>query len=212
MITNLNIKYIIIIIIIIISIIIYFYKPELLKNTTYFDNDSNYEYIMTLDKNDKNDKEINDNNNEVLLIGNDNNQNLIFKYKNRLYNIENDKLYLSTNKYNEKDLTYYEVPKKVLIDFNSMALKFKLKFNNYNFVGLVSNKYYHLEYILYEKLYDLDNELEDKLYYYILVKIIDNIYTIIYELPPRNKISFNEYIWVKYGPFQVGPLLFKICL
>ena len=30
-----------------------------------------------------------------------------------------------------------------------------------------------------------------------------------YELPPRNKILPEEYIWVSYGSFQIGPLLFN---
>jgi hypothetical protein len=84
------------------------------------------------------------------------------------------------------------------------------KYKDYKYVGLLNNNYYHQEYILYEKPYEAeDKELEDKLYYYILVKIIGGVYTIMYELPPRNKILPQEYIWAAYGPFQIGPLIFN---
>jgi len=104
---------------------------------------------------------------------------------------------------------YYEIPTKVPVDLSTMKLKVLLNFNGYAYVGLLNNNFYNQEYILYEKPYELDKELEDKLFYYILVKIIEGKYTIMYELPPRNKIVPNEYIWASYGSFQIGPLIFN---
>jgi hypothetical protein len=82
-------------------------------------------------------------------------------------------------------------------------------FDGYNYIGVLSNNHYNQEYLLYEKSYDFDDTMDDKLFYYILVKIINGKYTIMYELPPRLKILPEEYIWASYGSFQIGPLLFN---
>jgi hypothetical protein len=141
----------------------------------------------------------------ILLVGNDSNKNPIFKYNDMFYTLKDDVLVINEN---NDDLTYTELPTKVPIDLSKMKLKINLEFNGYKYVGLLNNNFYNQEYILYEKPYDEDNELEDKLFYYILVKIIEGKYTIMYELPPRPKILPNEYIWASYGSFQVGPLIF----
>ena len=143
----------------------------------------------------------------LLLVANDYEKNPIFKYNNLFYKLENDNLILSN--INSKDLEYFEIPIKVPVNFSTMQLKIKLEYNGYKYVGLLNNNFYNQEYILYEKPYDQDKELEDKLFYYILVKILENKYTIMYELPPRNKILSNEYIWASYGAFQIGPLIFN---
>jgi len=147
------------------------------------------------------------NDDNILLVANDSNNNPIFKYKNTLYKLNGDTLVLSDTK--NEELTYTEVPTKIPVDIAKMQLKVKLTFNDYKYVGLLNNNFYNQEYILYEKPYDLDNELENKLYYYILVKILDGKYTIMYELPPRNKILPYEYMWASYGSFQIGPLIFN---
>ena len=108
-----------------------------------------------------------------------------------------------------KELSYYEIPTKVPVDLSKMKLKVLLNFNGYKYVGLLNNNFYNQEYILYEKPYNQDKELEDTLFYYVLVKIIKGKYTIMYELQPRNKILPNEYIWASHGSFQIGPLIFN---
>jgi hypothetical protein len=108
------------------------------------------------------------------------------------------------------DINYYEYPLKILTDMNNMKLKVNLTYKDYNYVGVLNNNYYHQEYILYEKPYIVeDTELENKLYEYVLIKIIDGVYTVMYELPPRSKILPKEYIWASHGPFQIGPLIFN---
>lgn len=200
---------IIIFLIIILFLLIYntniFKEP--LKNTHLFDKDANYQYIMDLEKT----KEIQNNTSvtdQIMLVGNDKDNTHILKFKDTFYKVNDDKL-VSIDEEELKSITYLSIPTKVPVNLSNMTLKIKLTYNNYTYVGLLSNSFYNQEYILYEKPYDKDNELEYKLYYYILVKIIDNKYTVMYELPPRNKITLNEYVWASQGPFQIGPLLFN---
>jgi hypothetical protein len=196
------------IILIFLIIIFYIYTKvsEGIRNTTYFDNDANYQYIMEekpcVTYNCPHGSKIED---QLLLVGNDSEKNVIFKYNNSLYKLENDTLILSDT--DSKQLEYFENPIMVPFNLSTMKLKIKLEYNGYKYIGLLNNNFYNQEYILYEKPYDKDKELEDKLFYYILVKIIENKYTIMYELPPRNKILPNEHIWASYGAFQIGPLI-----
>lgn len=191
-------------------IVFVFYKyndiSEGIRNTFYFDNDANYQYIMDIDKKECTSFDCQDiENEEVLLIGKSSNDKHIFKHKNKLYNIVDDTLVL----YNENDITYYEFPAKVPANLSNMKLKVKMVFDGYNYIGVLSNNYYNQEYLLYEKPYDLNDTMDDKLFYYVLVKIIEGKYTIMYNLPPRSKILPEEYIWASYGSFQIGPLLFN---
>lgn len=182
---------------------------EEIKNTTFFDNDANYQYIMDIDKKQCGTFDCQNNHQEeILLVGSDSNHNHIFKHKNKLYNNIDDKLIL----YNDKtinDISYYEFPTKVPANLLNMTLKVKMVFDGYNYVGVLSNNNYNQEYLLYEKPYDFNDTTDNKLFYYILVKILNNKYTIMYELPPRSKILPEEYIWASYGSFQIGPLLFN---
>lgn len=183
-------------------------SKEGIRNTKYFDNDANYQYILDnkpcTTYNCTGDKKIED---QLLLVANDLDKNPIFMHKNLLYKLNDDKLIVANIE--EKDLSYFEIPTKVPINLSSMKLKVKLNYNGYKYVGLLNNNFYNQEYILYEKDYDQDKELEDKLYYYILVKIFQDKYKIMYELQPRKKILPNEYIWASYGSFQIGPLIFN---
>jgi len=205
-----NNNFILILFFLIILFIFYKYNNiyEGIRNTFYFDNDSNYEYIDNIDKIKCPNFDCKNNNDQILLIGKDINNNNIFKYENQLYNINNEKLIL----YKENDdnkVYYYNFPIKVPIDLSNMKIKIKMVYDDYNYIGILSNNYYNIEYLLYEKSYDLDDTMDDKLYYYILVKIIDNNYKIMYKLPPRTKILPEEYIWASYGSFQIGPLFFN---
>lgn len=193
----------------IIVFVVYKYNDiEGISNTFYFDNDSNYQYTMNLDKEQCTSYNCQDTNgDQVLLIGKDSNNNHIFKYKDDLYNDINDKLVLYNNK--EDIISYYDFPIKVPTNLINMTLKVKIIFNDYYYIGVLNNNYYNQEYLLYEKSYDLNDTMDDKLFYYMLIKIINNQYTIMYELPPRTKIFPNEYIWASYGAFQIGPLFLK---
>ena len=192
-------------------IILVFYKyndiSEGIRNTFYFDNDANYQYIMDLDKKECTSFDCQDmnENKEVLLIGKNSNDKHVFKHQNQLYNIIDDKLVL----YEENDISYFEFSTKVPANLSTMKLKVKMVFDGYNYIGVLNNNYYNQEYLLYEKPYDLNDTMDEKLFYYILVKIIEGKYTIMYNLPPRVKILPEEYIWASYGSFQIGPLLFN---
>lgn len=181
---------------------------EGLRNTLFFDNDANYQYIMDTPPcasyNCAFDAKIDE---PLLLVANDVDKNPVFKYNSQLYKLDDDNLVLAD--IDSKELTYYEIPTKVPADLSKMKLKVLLNFNDYNYVGLLNNNFYNQEYILYEKPYDQDNELDNKLFYYKLVKIIEGKYTIMYELQPRNKILPNENVWASYGSFQIGPLIFN---
>jgi hypothetical protein len=192
-------------------IIFVFYKysdiSEGIKNTFYYNNDSNYQYIMDLEKKHCTSFNCqNYNKEEIFLVGKDPDDKHIFKYKENLYTIVDDKLILYNN--NSNNIYYYEFPTKVPANLSNMTLKVKMVFNGYNYIGVLSNNHYNQEYLLYEKPYEFD-DMDDKLFYYILVKIINEKYIIMYELPPRTKILPEEYIWASYGSFQIGPLLFN---
>jgi hypothetical protein len=200
---------------IIIMFILYKYNDisEGIRNTSYFDNDANYQYVMDIEKNKTcgsfNCQNNNNQDQEILLVGKDSNDNHIFQHNNQLYTIINDKLVLHNDDDENNKILYFEYPTKVPANLSDLTLKVKMFFDGYNYVGVLSNNYYNQEYLLYEKPYKLDDTMDDKLYYYILVKILNGKYTKMFELQPRQKILPEEYIWASYGSFQIGPLLFN---
>jgi len=206
----------IILIIIIIIIFFLFINIEPIKNTFYFDNDANYQYnldIIDSENCDTYNCKLDKNN--VLVVGNDSNNNPVFKYKDNFYKLDDNNKLIEYN-IEPSNIEYYNYSPKILTDISSMKIKFNYsleklgkEYKDFKYIGILNNNYYHQEYILYEKLYEAENkELENKLYYYVLIKIINEVYTIMYELPPRNKILPKEYIWASYGSFQIGPLIF----
>ena len=214
-----NNKFTLILIFLIIIFILYKYELkntfqntfEGLINTTYFDNDTTYQYNMELEKKQYNNYQ---NDQDVLLVGKNSTDNNIFKHKNELYTVVDNKLILY---YNTDDIvSYFKFPTKIPTNLSNMTLKVKMFLDDYKYIGTLNNNFYNQEYLLYEKPYDLFIDVnniimnEDNiLYYYILVKIINGKYTIMYKLPPRSKILHQEYIWASHGSFQIGPLLFN---
>jgi hypothetical protein len=190
--------------------IIYFLaKPdEKLSNIMYYDEDANNLYNMNLDKKLCNGFTCNNDtiSNKILLIGKNSNNNHIFKLTDKLYTSDDDKLIIAND---TKDLLYYDLPIKVPIDLANMTIKIKLTLDDFDYIGILSNNFYYQQYLLYQKPYGKDSELDYKLYYYKLVKIIDGKYIILYTLPPRAKIMPEESIWASVGSFQIGPLLFN---
>ena len=190
--------------------VIFNYKNNEKLNNNKLYNDKN---IMPLNNTSNTffNKEIKNSNFEnILLVASDENNKSIFKYNNTYYKLnDNEELVSIEDNSDIKKYDYYEFPLQVPVDPNLMKLKINLTFNNFKYVGILSNKYYQQQYILYEKPYDKDYKLEEKLYYYILVKIINGVYTIMYELEPRYKIKPEEYIWASNGAFQIGPLVFN---
>lgn len=191
------------ILVFIIVIFIFYYYNDISEGA----NNTNYQYIMDINKKDCNSLKCQNNDENVILIGKDKNDKHIFKHDNKLYNIVDDKLVLYND--NKDNISYYEYSTKIPANLSNMTLKVKMVFDGYNYIGVLNNKYYNQEYLLYEISYDLDDTMDDKLFYYILVKIINGKYTIMYKLPPRQKITPHEYIWASHGSFQIGPLLFN---
>jgi len=157
-------------------------------------------------ENEREDKKKKKETNSVIEIGHDENENKIFKYKNKIYKLNENNFLESTE---PKIINYKPIPSQlpVIITANNIKSKIPLKFNDHKFKGMISNEYYNQFFVLYEKEYDNLN-LSEKLYTYILAKNIDNELTIIHRIPPRHKIMFGDTIYFSYGNFQLGPLKF----
>jgi hypothetical protein len=141
-------------------------------------------------------------------IGSDNFNNPIFTDKTNYFIFNNGFLNkidnITENKIIKNNNTI-SIP--VLNNDNKIKLKVNLKYKDYNFIGYLTNNFYHIQYLLYEKL--INNNIENnKLYEYVTIKIIDNEYKVIHKLPIRSKIEYMETIWIDYGPIMLGPLLF----
>lgn len=205
-----NVKHLKLFLFVSIILFIYFNYDKLFetaKNTVFFDKDANQTYLNELDKEQliKNtDTNINTTN-VIYLVGTNSSKESIFKLDNKIYKTSDNKLILN----NDDKITYYPSHIKVPIDLKDLTLKVKLELNDYKYIGTLTNSYYKQQYLLYEKPYDHDNELEENLFYYNLVKIINDKYITLFELPPRNKIILGETIWVGYGSLQVGPLVYN---
>jgi len=142
----------------------------------------------------------------VIEIGHDENENKIFKYKNKIYKLNDNDLLESTE---PKKINYKSIPSKlpVIITADKIKSKIPLKFKEHKFKGMISNEYYKQFFVLYEKEFENLN-MTDKLYTYILAKNIDNELTIIHKIPPRHRIILGDIIYFSYGNFQLGPLKF----
>jgi hypothetical protein len=142
----------------------------------------------------------------VIEIGNDELENKIFKYKNKMYMMNEENALVITE---PKKISYKLIPTKlpVIITPDKIKSKIPLKFLDHKFKGLINNYWYRQYYILYEKEYDNQN-LNDKYYTYLLAKNIDNELTVVHKIPPRNRLSPGDTIYFSYGNFQLGPLTF----
>ena len=134
---------------------------------------------------------------------------------------ENTDMYVSeyggSDKYFElENKQVISKPKKILDVPNNINVSSK----EFNLLGVAYNEYYNQYYLLYEHVIKTNNDnnyLEDNLNNlsnqiaeYILAKIKDNKnIEIIHEISPRNKINYNEVVYLSYGNFQLGPLLVK---
>lgn len=141
-------------------------------------------------------------------IGVDDNNNQIFTNNIDYYLYNNgflDKIdYINKNKI-KKNNNIITIP--VINEDNKLKLKLNLQYKDNNFIGYLTNNYYNIQYLLYEK--EINTEINnDKLYKYSVLKIIKNKYQVIYKLPFRQKIENMETIWINYGSLNIGPLMF----
>ena len=145
-------------------------------------------------------------NEAVIEIGHDENENKLFKYKNKIYKLNDNNLLENTE---PKKINYKLIPSKlpVIITADKIKSKIPLNFKEHKFKGMISNEYYKQFFVLYEKEYENLN-FTDKLYTYILAKNIDDELTVIHKIPPRHRIMVGDSIYFSYGNFQLGPLKF----
>ncbi len=171
-------------------------------NDTKIENDFNcYIYGCNSSRNDM-----------IEWIGTDENKNEIFKNENKDFFIFNngflnkvDNVNFSKIKKNDYALT---IPTTKNND-NKTKLKVNLKFKDYTFCGYLTNNFYKLQFLVYKK--PITTEIQnDKLYEYIVVKIINNEYKIMHKLPLRQNIENLETVWINYGPINLGPLIFTV--
>ena len=105
----------------------------------------------------------------------------------------NENTNLNTNK--DTNLNNF-INNSIFIDDRILAFKNKeYKINiEYILLGYAINPYNNIKYLIYEKYY------KNNLFYYLLINkndIIDN-------LPPREKICFNDIIYIKnYGHYKI---------
>jgi len=171
-------------------------------NDTKIENDFNcYIYGCNSSRNDM-----------IEWIGTDENKNEIFKNENKDFFIFNngflnkvDNVNFSKIKKNDYALTIPTTKN----DDNKTKLKVNLKFKDYTFCGYLTNNFYKLQFLVYKKpiITEIQN---DKLYEYIVVKIINNEYKIMHKLPLRQNIENLETVWINYGPINLGPLIFTV--
>jgi hypothetical protein len=142
-------------------------------------------------------------------IGTDENKNEIFADKSKQIFVFNngfldkvDNVNFSKIKKNDYNLT---IP--TINNNNKKELKINLKFKDYTFYGYITNNFYKLQFLIYQK--PVKTEISnDQLYEYVALKIIENEYKLIHKLPLRPKIENLETIWINYGPISLGPLIF----
>jgi hypothetical protein len=136
-------------------------------------------------------------------IGSDNNNNQIFTNNSDYFMFNNGFLNKIDNINKDKIIKNNDI---ISIPFTNkddkLKLKLDLKYQDYNFVGYLINNFYNIKYLLYGKIID------NTLYEYIVIKIIDNDYKVLHKLPLRSKIENIETIWIDYGPIMLGPLVF----
>jgi hypothetical protein len=81
--------------------------------------------------------------------------------------------------------------------------------NDYKMFGLASNKYYNIYFIVYERevYFDEPNIYNNKLYEYILVKLVNNKLQIMHSMQPRTRIVMGDYVSFNFGVSQLNFLL-----
>lgn len=145
--------------------------------------------------------------NALYEIGEDESGLSIYKYNGNTYTVKMDELKEIKDPVMRKT---HSSPIRIPAVITSKKIKSEvpLKFQDYKYRGVVANKDYKQYYILYEKEYDNQHIEENKMYYYVLVKRIDNEFQIVHDMPPRVKVEEGDSIYFSFGNFQIGPLKF----
>jgi hypothetical protein len=140
------------------------------------------------------------------------NNNHNIDYDNKYWEINNNYGLLDKSFIKDNETIYSDNDDSTDIkDKNGDVYPYKnYNYNNkkYNLLGLASNTYYNIYYIIYEK--ELNNEYiihNNKLYEYILVKKIKNKINVVQIMQPRNKINMGDYINLYSGPSELSHIL-----
>jgi hypothetical protein len=133
----------------------------------------------------------------MYFIGHDDKQNMILTFKNNYYTImDNNIIQVDAPKQIIKN------EEKLMIPVTNNKLNIKLYLDDYELVGYLKNNYYHYKYLLYYK------KIMNSLYEYIVVELVNDIYTIKYVMPPKQRIYNNETVYIeenrtlRLGPFE----------
>jgi hypothetical protein len=142
-------------------------------------------------------------------IGTDYNKKEIFKDDKNNFFIFNNGFLNKIDKIDTKkiNINNYSLSIPTTQIDNNIKLKINLKYEDYIFFGYLTNNYYKIQYLVYEK--PIVTEIENnQLFEYLAIKIIDNKYQVIHKIPLRSKIDNLEIVWINYGPISLGPLVF----
>ena len=137
-----------------------------------------------------------------------NNHNI--DYNNKYWDINNNNYGLLEKCFIKKTNKDMESDNKDMESDNSIYPYKNYNYNNkkYNLLGLASNTYYNIYYIIYERQLNDETTLHNnKLYEYILVKKIKNKINVIQIIQPRNKINMGGYINLFSGPYELSHIL-----
>jgi hypothetical protein len=156
------------------------------------------------------DKRIEVHHTSAVEIGHDEDNNKVFQFKGKMFKLNEDNE-LELNE--PKKINYKEVPLKLPIEITEDKIKSKipLKYNDYKFVGLLTNTFYKQYYILYEKEFEEDKTMKnfkEKLFQYILAKRKNGNIEEIHNIPARTRVKAGDNIYFSFGNFQLGPLRF----
>ncbi len=135
--------------------------------------------------------------NSMYFIGHDDNQNIILSLKNNYYTISDNNLIKVDT---PKEIIKNE--EKIMIPVSNNKINIKLHLDDYELVGYLKNNYYNYKYLLYYK------KIMNSLYEYIVVELLNDIYTTKYTMPPKQKIYDTETVFIeenrtlRLGPFE----------
>jgi hypothetical protein len=140
------------------------------------------------------DKYWNINNNQFELLENGQVDNT--KYFNGIVN--NKKIKEETIQEMKHPINAVEFPPKILRYDGGDWVRF----------GVASNKYYNIYFIIYEKEAYYEPKMHsNKLYEYVLAKIVEDKLMIMQVMQPRGKITMGEYVSFTFGVSQLNFLL-----
>jgi hypothetical protein len=135
----------------------------------------------------------------MYFIGHDADKNAILNLKDNYYTLDNNNIV--NTKQNIQNIKKNE--EIVMIPINNNKINIKLYLDDYILAGYLKNNFYNIKYLVYYK------KIINSLYNYIIVELLNNIYTIKYNMLPREKINIEETIYIEESRIlRIGPFIF----